>query len=313
MQRLTQIKSAVVDCNRVERELNSIQEMWTLGQQEGEKSFNVQAESDLAQLQKELDNYLFRAKLKGEFDRYNAIVSLHAGAGGTESCDWVEMLLRMYERWAEEKGYVVEITDILAGEEAGIKSVTFMVQGEYVYGYLRSEIGVHRLVRISPFDANKRRHTSFASCDVIPEIAEEINIQINESDLRVDTYRSSGHGGQHINKTESAVRITHLPTGIVVQSQSDRSQIKNRATAMKLLKAKLFELEQDKRRQQAEKHYDEKGDIAWGNQIRSYVFCPYTLVKDHRTGVETGNVQAVMDGSLAVFMEAYLEKKATGK
>lgn len=313
MQKLNQLKAAARDWDYLNRKFKSVQEMLELGESEKDHDFLNEAENDLAKLEDEIDERLFKAKLSGQFDKNNAIVNLHSGAGGTEACDWVEMLLRMYNRWAERKNYQVEIIDILAGEEAGIKSITFLVRGEYAYGYLKSEIGVHRLVRISPFDANKRRHTSFASCDVIPEISDDINIQINENELRVDTYRASGHGGQHINKTESAIRITHLPTGIVVQSQNDRSQIKNRATAMALLKAKLFELEQEKRRQKAEKHYDEKGDIAWGNQIRSYVFCPYTLVKDHRTGLESGNVQAVMDGDLDKFMEAYLDKQVTKK
>ncbi len=309
MQKLNQLKTAVRDGDTLAAEFKNIQDMGELGQAENDDGFLRQADTDLTRLENELKSRLFRAKLSGEFDRHNAIVNLHSGAGGTEACDWVEMLLRMYTRWAERKGYQTEIIDILAGEEAGVKSVTFLVQGEYAYGYLKSEIGVHRLVRISPFDANKRRHTTFASCDVIPEISEEVKIEINESDLRIDTYRASGHGGQHINKTESAIRITHLPTGTVVQSQKERSQIKNRATAMNLLKARLFELDQEKKRQKAEKHYDDKGAIAWGSQIRSYVFCPYTLVKDHRTGVEIGNVQAVMDGELDKFMEAYLDKE----
>lgn len=311
MQRLNDIKRDVNVWESLNKDLEECKLFWEMGLED--KSFLEDAKEALELLEKELKIRLFRAKLSSEFDKNNAIVTLHAGAGGTESCDWVEMLLRMYKRWAEGKGYSVEIIDILPGEEAGIKSVTFNVGGEYAYGYLQSEIGVHRLVRISPFDANKRRHTTFASCDVIPEITDEITIQINETDLRIDTYRSGGHGGQHVNKTESAIRITHIPSGIVVQCQTDRSQIKNRARAMQLLKAKLFEREQEKRRKQAEKHYDEKGDIAWGNQIRSYVFCPYTLVKDHRTGIEVGNVEAVMDGAIDVFMEAYLEKNAGDK
>lgn len=272
-------------------------------------SESAEIEKNLAQLTQQCQALDLESKLSGELDAANAIVSLHAGAGGTEACDWTEMLLRMYHRWADSKKYQTEITEILTGEEAGIKSVTFFVRGAYAYGYLKSEIGVHRMVRISPFDSNKRRHTSFASCDVIPEISEEIKIEINESDLRVDTYRSSGAGGQHVNKTESAVRITHLPSGIIVACQVERSQMKNRATAMKLLRAKLYELEQEKKRAALEKHYDDKGDIAWGNQIRSYVFMPYQLVKDLRTGTETGNVQAVMDGHLDPFMAAYLSFK----
>ncbi len=219
------------------------------------------------------------------------------------------MLFRMYTRWAEKKKFSIELVDYLAGEEAGIKNVTFIVRGLYAYGLLKSEIGVHRLVRISPFDANKRRHTSFASCDVIPEIEEEIEIKINESDLRIDTFRASGHGGQHLQKTDSAVRITHIPTGIVVQCQSERSQFKNKSIALKILKAKLYELEQEKLRSQLEKHYSEKGTIAWGNQIRSYIFMPYQLVKDHRTGIEVGDVQSVMDGDIDIFIYGFLEKK----
>ncbi|MEW6042339.1 MAG: peptide chain release factor 2, partial [Elusimicrobiota bacterium] len=270
-------------------------------------------------LQKEIEEELKKAdaglrefeielKLSGESDRHNAIVSIHAGAGGTEACDWAQMLLRMYSRWVEGKKFSMEISDILAGEEAGIKSVTFIVKGENAYGFLKSEIGVHRLVRISPFDANKRRHTSFASVDVIPEVEEDIEIKINESDLRIDTYRASGHGGQHLQKTDSAVRITHIPTGIVVSCQAERSQFKNKSIALKILKARLYELEREKQRSKMEKHYSEKGEIAWGNQIRSYVFMPYQLVKDHRTNTEVGNTERVMDGDIDVFIEAYLEK-----
>ena len=271
---------------------------------------------ELEEIQQNLKNLISKfhslnleSKLSGENDSSNAIISLHSGAGGTEACDWTEMLLRMYKRWAESKGFSTEIIDILPGEEAGIKSITFLIQGRYAYGYLKSEIGVHRLVRISPFDANKRRHTSFASCDVIPEIQDEIKVEINESDLKIDTYRASGHGGQHVNKTDSAVRITHLPSGLAVACQIERSQLKNKLMAMKLLRAKLYELEQEKRRAALEKHYDDKGDIAWGNQIRSYVFMPYQLVKDLRTGVETGQVQKVMDGEIDLFIHAYLSLK----
>lgn len=313
MQQLNKLRQNANLWEDLKKELEDTQALWELAQTEEDEDIFKETQEELAKLEKRLNQLLFQAKLSSEHDYNNAIVTLHSGAGGTEACDWTEMLLRMYRRWTEQKGYQIEITDILPGEEAGIKSITFITRGEYAYGYLKAEIGVHRLVRISPFDANKRRHTSFASVDVIPEVAEEINIEINENDLRIDTYRASGHGGQHINKTESAIRITHLPTGIVVQCQTDRSQIKNRATAMKLLKAKLFELEQEKRRKQTEKHYDEKGDIAWGNQIRSYVFCPYTMVKDHRTGMEVGNVEAVMDGEIDKFIEAYLEKQAVKK
>ena len=252
--------------------------------------------------------------LAGEFDQGNAILSINAGAGGTESCDWVSMLLRMYSRWAEQKGYNLKTIDVLFGEEAGIKNVTLLIEGAYAYGYLKAERGVHRLVRISPFDANKRRHTSFASVDVIPEIEDATGVEIEEKDLRIDTYRSSGPGGQHMQKTDSAVRITHMPTGIVVACQNERSQHQNKQTALKILRAKLYE---EKIRQQEEKisqHNINKRKIEWGSQIRSYVMHPYTMVKDHRTDYETGNVNAVMDGEIDAFIEAYLKsQKSKGK
>ncbi len=246
--------------------------------------------------------------LNGRFDASNAYLSLHAGAGGTESCDWADILLRMYRRYCERHGYDVSVMDYLAGEEAGIKNITLLVTGPYAYGHLKAERGVHRLVRISPFDANKRRHTSFVSMDVVAEIDEDVEIEIDEKDLRVDTYRSSGAGGQHVNKTDSAVRLTHLPTGLVVACQAERSQHKNRDRAMKMLTAKLYELEMDKKRKEMEKFYGEKGEIAWGRQIRSYVFQPYTMVKDHRTDVETSNVAAVLDGEIDEFIEGYLKQ-----
>jgi len=254
-----------------------------------------------------------QAKFSEPVDRDDALVTLHAGAGGTEACDWAEMLTRMYERYAERKGFTVEITDILAGDQAGIKSITFFIRGPYAYGLLKGEAGVHRLVRISPFDANKRRHTSFASCDVLPDVKDDFEVKIEDKDLRIDTYRAHGAGGQHINKTDSAVRITHIPSGVVVACQNQRSQIKNREKAMQILKIRLYELERDKQRQAKEKRYDEKGDIAWGNQIRSYVFMPYQMVKDHRTGFEVGQVEKVMDGELDLFMDAYLEWRARKK
>ena len=233
---------------------------------------------------------------------------MHPGAGGTESQDWVEMLYRMYTRWAEKHNFVVKELDYLEGDEAGIKSVTFLVQGEYAYGYLKGEMGVHRLIRISPFDSGGRRHTSFASVEVLPEIEDDIEIEINPDDLRIDTYRASGAGGQHINKTSSAVRITHIPTNTVVACQSERSQIQNRETAMKMLKSKLFDLKEKERQKNIADLKGEQKDIAWGSQIRSYIFCPYTLVKDHRTNYEVGNVQAVMDGQIDDFIEEYLKK-----
>jgi peptide chain release factor 2 len=309
MAEISALKDTVARWKNLKRDVEDIQAHWELASEAGHDSEIGEIEKSHADLARDLEALDLESKLSGERDRSNAIVSLHAGAGGTEACDWTEMLLRMYRRWADSKRFQTEITDILPGEEAGVKSVTFFVKGPYAYGYLKSEIGVHRLVRISPFDSNKRRHTSFASCDVIPEITEEFKIDINDSDLRVDTYRSSGAGGQHVNKTESAVRITHIPSGIVVACQVERSQIKNRAMAMKLLRARLYEFEQEKKRAAMEKHYDDKGDIAWGNQIRSYVFMPYQLVKDLRTGHETGNVGAVMDGDLDPFIKAYLSFK----
>jgi len=274
--------------------------------EENDESVIEEIKNGLSKLKDELHKLKLETLLTGEYDKNNAILTLHAGAGGTEAQDWVQMLLRMYTRWAEEKGYTVKILDYLDGEEAGIKSVTFHVIGENAYGYLKSEKGVHRLVRISPFDASGRRHTSFASLDVIPELDDDIEVDINPDDLKIDTYRASGAGGQHINKTESAVRITHIPTGIVVACQTERSQFQNKDTAMKMLKSKLIEL---KEREHKEKIEDLKGiqlEIAWGSQIRSYVFCPYTLVKDHSTNYEETNVNSVMDGNIDGFINAYL-------
>lgn len=283
------------------------------GEQENiEKDSDLYAEikevlEETESLENNIEKLEISTLLSGKYDSNNAILTIHPGAGGTEAQDWAEMLYRMYTRWASQNGYDIKELDYLDGEEAGLKSVTFLVSGEYAYGYLKGEMGVHRLVRISPFDAGGRRHTSFASLEVLPEIAEDIEIDINPDDLRVDTYRSSGAGGQHINKTSSAIRITHIPTNIVVTCQSERSQIQNRETAMKMLKSKLLNL---KEKENKEKIEDLKGvqmDIAWGSQIRSYVFCPYTLVKDHRTNYETGNVQAVMDGDLNGFIDSYLK------
>lgn len=261
-------------------------------------------------LEKIVSDIELRCLLGGPLDRNNAYLTLHAGAGGTESCDWTDMLFRMYRRYCEEHGFTTEILDYLPGEEAGVKRITFAVTGEYAYGYMKAERGVHRLVRISPFDANRRRHTSFAGLDVIAEVEDEIEIDIKDSDLKIDTFRSSGPGGQHVNKTDSAIRITHIPTGIVVACQSERSQHANRQKAMKLLRARVYEMELDRKRKELEKFYGQKGEIAWGNQIRSYILQPYALVKDHRTGVETGNVMAVLDGNIHMFIEAYLKKLA---
>lgn len=263
-------------------------------------------ENMLADVTRELGSVELRSFLSGPMDNKTAILSVQAGAGGTESCDWCEMLFRQYYRWAERRGFKVEVLDLRQGEEAGLQSVEMRIEGEMAYGYSKAERGVHRLVRISPFDSNARRHTSFCAVDVIAEIDDDIEIDIKESDLRVDTYRASGAGGQHVNKTDSAIRITHIPTNIVVSCQVDRSQHKNRATAMKQLKSRLYEFEQDKKRSELEKFYGEKGSIGWGNQIRSYVFQPYQMVKDLRTGVETGNVQAVQDGDLDPFIHAWL-------
>ena len=274
-------------------------------------------ENDLAKntnkLAKKIENFQIQMLLSGKYDSNNAIITLHPGAGGTESQDWAEMLYRMYSRWANKNDYSVKELDYLEGEEAGIKSVTAWISGENAYGYLKSEMGVHRLVRISPFDAGGRRHTSFASLEVLPEISNDTEVEINPSDLRIDTYRASGAGGQHINKTDSAVRITHIPTGVVTSCQSERSQTMNKETAMRMLKSKLIDL---KERENKEKIEDLKGiqkDIAWGSQIRSYVFCPYTLVKDHRTNYETGNIEAVMNGEIEDFMKEYLKQNLKEK
>ena len=258
-------------------------------------------------LEQEVEKLEIATLLSGKYDANNAIVTIHPGAGGTESQDWAEMLYRMYTRWADKNGYTITELDYLEGEEAGIKSVTFEIIGEYAYGYMKGEMGVHRLVRISPFDSGGRRHTSFASVEVLPEITDDIEIDINPDDLRIDTYRASGAGGQHINKTSSAVRITHIPTNTVVACQSERSQIQNRETAMKMLKSKLLDLKEKEHKEKIEDLKGEQREIAWGSQIRSYVFCPYTMVKDHRTNYEVGNVEAVMDGKIDDFMESYLK------
>ena len=309
MKHLNGIKSTLNKYETILKEITETKELLSLIDSDEDTEIEKDIEKAAMHIESGINELDLQLKLSGEFDRNGAIVSIHSGAGGTEACDWAEMLLRMYLRWSEKKHFRTEVVDILDGDEAGIKSITFFVEGEYAYGCLKAELGVHRLVRISPFDANKRRHTSFASVDVIPEIEDDINLDINEKDIRIDTYRAGGHGGQYLQKTESAIRITHMPTGIVVQSQKERSQYQNKETAMKLLKSKLYEYERDKNRALVEKHYDEKGSIAWGNQIRSYVFMPYQLVKDHRTGCETGNVSKVMDGDINMFIEAFLLKK----
>jgi len=267
-------------------------------------------QKEVDQIQKEISELEFKCILGGETDRCNAIVSINSGAGGTESCDWTAMILRMYLQWAWSHGFASEVLDELSGEEAGIKSVTFIVKGGFAYGYLKSEVGVHRLVRISPFDSNSRRHTSFASVDVIPEIDKSIKVDINESDLKIDTYRASGAGGQHVNVTDSAVRITHLPTGIVAQCQKERSQHKNKATAMKILRAKIYEAQRRKQEEDIMRAHGDKKKIEWGSQIRSYVLHPYKMVKDHRTLEETSNAEKVLDGDIGKFIEAYLKQTA---
>lgn len=286
-----------------EEDLSGLLEMAVV---EGEETLFTEINQGIDGLEKAVAALELSTMLGGEFDRFNVYLTIHPGAGGTESQDWAEMLLRMYVRWAEKHDLKVEFLDLLPGDEAGIKSVTLYISGENAYGNLRSEKGVHRLVRISPFDASGRRHTSFSSVDIVPDIDDTITVEIRPEDLKVDTYRSSGAGGQHVNKTESAIRITHVPTGIVVACQNERSQFQNRDRAMHMLRAKLYELYREEQEAKMAKIKGEYTDIAWGNQIRSYVFCPYTMVKDHRTEAETGNVQAVMDGELDQFIEAYL-------
>ncbi len=278
--------------------------------EEDDESHLPELEKSIAEVGQMLEDARIVALLSGEFDRNNAILSIHAGAGGTEAQDWADMLYRMYCRWCESHGYSMNVLDILPDTEAGIKSVTMLVEGENAYGYLKSEKGVHRLVRISPFDAAKKRHTSFASVDVTPEINDDIDIEINESDIRIDTYRSSGAGGQHVNTTDSAIRITHIPTGIVVSCQNERSQHSNKETAMKMLKSKLMEIKKLENKEKIEDIQGKYNQIAWGSQIRSYVFHPYSMVKDHRTNAETANVQSVMDGNLDIFINEYLKMKS---
>ena len=272
----------------------------------GEMSFESELQTKHKILKSDIEEFEINLLLDGEYDINNAIVTIHSGAGGTEACDWADMLYRMYLRWCNLKGYKISEFDFMEGDSVGIKSVTFLVEGVNAYGYLKSEKGVHRLVRISPFDANKKRHTSFASVEVVPEVDENVEVEINPVDIRIDTYRASGAGGQHVNMTDSAVRITHFPSGIVVTCQKERSQLSNRETAMKMLKSKLLELEIKKKEEEMKKIQGEQSDIGWGNQIRSYVFQPYALVKDHRTNTEIGNVKAVMDGDIDDFINSYL-------
>ncbi len=310
---LGSLKAVRDSFNKLQSDYDDIGVLIEMANEENDASLVPEIGDAIKNLETELDKIRIQTLLSDEYDKNNAILKLNAGAGGTESCDWASMLYRMYMRWAEKKGFKVEVLDYLDGEEAGIKSVTVQINGENAYGYLKSEHGVHRLVRISPFNAAGKRQTSFVSCDVMPEIEEDLDVEINDDDLRIDTYRSSGAGGQHINKTSSAIRITHLPTGIVVQCQNERSQFQNKDKAMQMLKAKLFML---KKQSNAEKLSDIRGDvkeIGWGNQIRSYVLQPYTMVKDHRTGAETGNVDAVLDGDIDLFISAYLKWNSLNK
>lgn len=308
LQKIKILKDKVSNYDVLNGNLEDIHAMIELIEEANDESLIDELKQDVKKFEKGLDRMEIEALLSGPHDANNAIVTIHPGAGGTESQDWAEMLYRMYSMWCDKNGYKLEELDYLDGDVAGLKSVTFTVTGPYAYGYLKSESGVHRLVRISPFDAGGRRHTSFASVEVIPEITENLEVEIDPKDLRIDTYRSSGAGGQHINKTESAIRITHIPTNIVVSCQTQRSQIQNRETAMKMLISKLVELKERENKATISELKGVQREIAWGSQIRSYVFCPYTLVKDHRTNYETGNVEAVMNGELNEFMDAYLKQ-----
>lgn len=306
IQETNELKSWTEPLENLLRRVEDVQSLAPEGEQD--PSFAADLKNELEKVDKDLSEIEVRRMLSGEMDKASCFLSINAGAGGTEACDWAEMLLRMYERWASKRKWKVEVVDLLPGEVAGVRNVTLHIEGEYAYGYAKAEKGVHRLVRISPFDANARRHTSFAAVDVTPEVTEDVKIEVRPEDLKVDTYRASGAGGQHVNKTDSAVRILHIPTGIIVSSQSQRSQIQNREACLKLLRSKLYEHEMEKRQKKLEAMSGEKMDIAWGSQIRSYVFQPYTLVKDTRTKYEVGDVQSVMDGNIDPFIQAYLKE-----
>ena len=312
MKEVKSLKDDVATYAALSAQYDDIETMIEMGYEENDPELIPEIDQMMKEFVQTYEDIRMKTLLSGEYDRNNAIVSLHAGAGGTESCDWAAMLYRMYTRWADKKGFSVEVLDSLDGEEAGIKSITFQVNGENAYGYLKSEKGVHRLVRISPFNAAGKRQTSFVSCDVMPDIEEDVDVEIREEDIRIDTFRSSGAGGQHINKTSSAIRITHFPTGIVVQCQNERSQHMNKDKAMQMLKAKLYLLKQEENAAKAAGIRGEVTDIGWGNQIRSYVMQPYTMVKDHRPGVESGNVDAVMDGNIDPFINGYLKWQSLG-
>ena len=303
-----ELKSWIEPYKNMKQRVGDIQVLYPEAVKENDELFLSEIETEVTALEKELGELEIRKMLSGELDKNSCFLSINAGAGGTEACDWAAMLLRMYTRWAQKRGFKVEVVDVLEGEVAGIRNVTIRLGGDYAYGYAKAEKGVHRLVRISPFDSNARRHTSFAAVDVTPEISDDIQIEIRPEDLRIDTYRASGAGGQHVNKTDSAVRITHIPSGIIVSSQQQRSQPQNREACMKMLRSKLYEQEVEARQKKLEAIGGEKKEIGWGSQIRSYVFQPYTLVKDNRTKVEIGNVQAVMDGQIDDFIHAYLKE-----
>ena len=309
-QELADLKGSVDKYKALREKYDDAATLLEMGLEEKDESMEADVKAELDAISDGLEALQLEVLLSAPYDTNNAILTLHAGAGGTEAQDWTQMLLRMYGRWAERHGFAVETADLLPGDEAGVKSATLFIKGHNAYGFLKSEKGIHRLVRISPFDAQARRHTSFSACDIMPEIDDNVDVNINMSDVRVDTYRASGAGGQHINKTSSAVRMTHEPTGIVVQCQNERSQLQNREQCLKMLRAKLFELEMEKKEAELAKLEGDQQKIEWGSQIRSYVFQPYTMVKDHRTGCETGNVQAVMDGELDPFIRAYLSAKA---